>query len=397
MSHIAVFNFPAIGHVNPNLAVVEELVACGHRVTCTSTAHFAEAIRSVGAEPLVYDSVFGDFYRSPYTAEALQGEGMRCLDDALLVLEAAEKHFGNDLPDLVVHDFMAWGGRFYGSSHGIEQVRLFPSYGINESFSVQQRFPLATFEDEKVVEMVGKLAALLPGFGIEGGPMDFFTDIADLGIIFMPRAFHYDGDTFDERFVFAGPCLRDRSAFQGSWLPADADRPLLLVSLGTAATGSPDFFATAVEALRDAPYDVVLATGDHISPDKLGNLPGHITAQRHLPQLDVLAHASFFVTHGGMNSVMESLHAGVPMVVIPQMNEQTANGLRIDELGLGVHLERDAVTADSLRAAVERVAGDADIASRVEALAQEMRAVDGPSVAADAVEARLRARREEQA
>ncbi len=391
MSHIAVFNFPAIGHVNPNLAVVEELVSRGHRVTCTVTEHFVEAVRSVGAEPLVHDSAFGEFYRSPYTADALQGEGLRCLDDALRVVAAAEEHFGADLPDLVLHDFMAWGGRFYGSKHGIEQARLFPSYGINESFSIQARFSLASFEDELVVEMVGRLAALLPDYGLDPDPMAFFQDIPELGIIFMPRAFHYDGETFDERFVFAGPCLRDRSGFQGSWEPRTSERPTLLVSLGTAATGWAEFFPMAVEALADSPYEVVLATGDHITPEELGELPAHITAQRHVPQLDVLEKATVFVTHGGMNSVMESLHHGVPMVVIPQMNEQTANGLRVEELGLGVHLGRDDVKAEVLRDAVDRVAADTDIAARVRALSEEMRAVDGPVVAADAIESHLAA------
>ncbi|CAB4956372.1 unannotated protein [freshwater metagenome] len=147
----------------------------------------------------------------------------------------------------------------------------------------------------------------------------------------------------------------------------------------------------AVEAFADSPYEVVLATGDHITPEELGELPAHITAQRHVPQLDVLEKATVFVTHGGMNSVMESLHHGVPMVVIPQMNEQTANGLRVDELGLGVRLERDDVKAEVLRDAVDRVVANADIAARVRALSEEMRAVDGPVVAADAIESHLAA------
>lgn len=317
MAHIAVFNFPAMGHVNPNLALVQELTSRGHRVTCTATRHFIDAIESVGAHALTYDSAFGDFYRSPYTQDALQGEGLRCLDDASLAFEAAERHFGDDAPDLVLYDFMAWDGRFYASSHGIAQVRLYPSYGANEIFSIQQRFPLASFEDEKVVEMLGRLAMVLPEHRIDGGPMEFFTNIPELGVIFMPRNSHYDGETFDERFVFAGPCLRDRSAFQGAWTLPRTGRRTVLVSLGTAATGWPDFFQMAVQALGDSEWDVVLATGDHLAPATLGALPANVTARRQVPQLEVLERADLFVTHGGMNSVMESPYFGVPMVVIP--------------------------------------------------------------------------------
>ncbi|MFJ5779716.1 macrolide family glycosyltransferase [Streptomyces sp. NPDC093094] len=383
-SHIAFFNFPAIGHVNPTLGVVEELVKRGHRVTCTVTEHFVPAVTGVGAEPVVYESVFGDFYRSPYTAEANAGEGLRCLNEATSLVEQVGPFYEKNRPDVIAHDFMAWGARFHAAKNDIPVVRLFPSYAWNEQFNIQEKFPLAEYSDPQVMDMIGKLTALLPEFGLPADPMGFFQGIEKLGIVFMPRQFHYDGDTFDERFVFAGPCLGDRS-FQGSWQPS-GERPVLLVSLGTAATGWPEFFHAAVEAFRDSEWDVVMAVGDHMDPAALGDLPAHIDVRRHVPQLDVLRHARVFVTHGGMNSTMEALYHGVPMVVIPQMNEQKANGLRVDELGLGRHLAKDDTTAQSLRAAVDQVAADAAVAERVRDLSTSMQAVDGPAVAADAIE-----------
>ncbi|MFJ8546457.1 macrolide family glycosyltransferase [Streptomyces sp. NPDC093586] len=390
-SHIAFFNFPAIGHVNPTLGVVEELVKRGHRVTCTVTEHFVPAVTGVGAEPVVYESVFGDFYRSPYTAEANAGEGLRCLNEATSLVEQVGAFYEKNKPDVIAHDFMAWGARFHAAKNDIPVVRLFPSYAWNEHFSVQEKFPLAEYSDPQVMDMIGKLTALLPEFGLPADPMAFFQGIEKLGIVFMPRQFHYEGETFDERFVFAGPCLGDRS-FQGSWQPS-GERPVLLVSLGTAATGWPEFFSAAVEAFRDLEWDVVMAVGDHVDPAALGELPAHIQVHRHVPQLDVLRHARAFVTHGGMNSTMEALYHGVPMVVIPQMNEQKANGMRVDELGLGRHLAKDDTTAQSLRAAVEQVAGDAAVTERVRSLSASMQAIDGPAVAADAIETFLAASR----
>ncbi|MER6119395.1 macrolide family glycosyltransferase [Streptomyces sp. NPDC001743] len=387
-SHIAFFNFPAIGHVNPTLGVVEELVKRGHRVSCTVTNHFAPAVEALGAEAVRYESVFGDFYRSPYTAEANAGEGMRCLDEAKLLVQQVGPFYEQNKPDVIVHDFMAWGARFFASKNDIPLVRSFPSYAANEHFSIQERFPMAEYDDPQVMEMIGKLTALLPEFGLSADPMGFFQGIEDLGIVFMPREFHYDGETFDKRFVFAGPCLGDRS-FQGSWQPAASGRPVLLISLGTAATGWPEFFSMAVEAFRDSEFDVVMSIGDHIDAAELGTLPANFEVKRHVPQLDVLSHAQVFLTHGGMNSTMESLYHGVPMVVIPQMSEQRANGLRVDELGLGRHLAKDDVTPQSLREAVVKVAGDASVKDRVRTMSDTMRSVDGPAMAADAVEARL--------
>jgi len=50
----------------------------------------------------------------------------------------------------------------------------------------------------------------------------------------------------------------------------------------------------------------------------------------------VLAQTSAFVTHGGMNSVSESLRVGVPMVMVPQMGEQEMVSRRVERLRLGV-------------------------------------------------------------
>lgn len=386
--HIAFFNFPAFGHINPTLGVVQELSKRGHRVTATTTDYFAPAIEASGGEPVRYTSVFGDYYTNPYTEEAVKGEGMRSLNEGITLLEQVEPFYAENPPDLVVHDFMSWGARFYTSKHDVPRIRLFPSYGANEVFSINEKFPIAEFSDPQIMDMFHKLEALLPEVGMPGmGAMDFFTHIEKLGIIFLTRSFHYDGDTFDDRFVFAGPCLGDRSAFQGSWQPARPDRKLMLISLGTAATGWKEFFTLCLEAFGgNAEWDVVMATGDHVDPAELGELPENFEVSRHVPQLDVLSHADLFITHGGMNSVMESLYHAVPMVVLPQMSEQRANALRVQELGLGRFVARDDASVDSLRAAVADIAADPGVRDRVGAMRDEMRELDGSTIAADAIE-----------
>ncbi|MFI0982691.1 macrolide family glycosyltransferase [Streptomyces sp. NPDC021093] len=386
-SHIAFFNFPAFGHLNPTLGVVAELVRRGHRVTCTTTDHFAPAIEAVGAEAVRYTSVFGQYYTNPFTQEAISGEALRTLEEATSLVSQVEDFYQENRPDVILHDFMAWGARFLAAKLDIPVVRLFPSYGVNEHFSIQAKFPMAELSDPNVMEMVTKLEGMLPELGFPGRTaMEFLMEPPRLGLIFLPRDFHYDGDTFDERFVFVGPSLGDRSAFQGSWQPASQDRPVLLVSLGTAATGWPEFFGAAVEAFADSRWDVVMAVGDSVDPAELGVLPGNFDVRRSVPQLDVLGRAELFVTHGGMNSVMESLYHGVPMVVVPQMSEQHANGLRVEELGLGRLLTRDDFGVESLTKAVDEVAADRAVADRTRATGEAMRKVDGPAVAADAVE-----------
>lgn len=319
----------------------------------------------------------------------MAGEGMRCLNEATTLYEQVSSHYQAKQPDVIVHDFMAWGARFYAAKHDIPAVRLFPSYGVSETFNINAKFPIADMDDPQIAEMAQKLATLLPEFGLSPDVGAFMGHVEESGVIFMPRDFHYDGDSFDERFVFAGPCLGDRKAFQGTWeRPSDAER-VLLVSLGTAATGWPEFFPMVIEAFKDSDWHVVVAAGDHISPSELGELPANVDVRRHVPQLEVLAHADVFLTHAGMNSTMEALHTGVPMVAIPQMNEQRANALRVEELGFGSHLAKEETDTGKLREAVDAVAGDQALSDRVRAMGERMRQVDGRALAADAIEKRL--------
>ena len=60
-----------------------------------------------------------------------------------------------------------------------------------------------------------------------------------------------------------------------------------------------------------------------------------------IPQKYVLKHCVLFVTHGGNNSIMESIYNGVPMLVTPTSSEQRMNGLIIEENGMGYTMVKD--------------------------------------------------------
>ena len=104
-----------------------------------------------------------------------------------------------------------------------------------------------------------------------------------------------------------------------------------------------------------------------------------------VPQLDVLERVEAFVTHGGMNSAMEALWHGVPMVVVPQQPEQAMTAARVAELGLGLALGPGAVSAAALRDAVAEVTGDPAYRARASAMQAVVRAAGGYERAASAI------------
>jgi MGT family glycosyltransferase len=110
-----------------------------------------------------------------------------------------------------------------------------------------------------------------------------------------------------------------------------------------------------------------------------------VEARDFVPHPIVLEHAAAFVTAAGMGSVMESLHSGTPLVMVPQHREQVINAERVAELGLGRILAD--VSATTVRDAVVAVSSDDAMACRLAAMRREFQEAGGARAAADYLEA----------
>lgn len=109
-----------------------------------------------------------------------------------------------------------------------------------------------------------------------------------------------------------------------------------------------------------------------------------------MPQPLLLARCDAFVTHGGFNSVKESLAAGVPMVVVPTA-DQPYSAQRCAELGVARVLRPDERSAASVREAVDAVLNDGGFRDRARQF-QEVAALPGPERVVELLEG-LAARR----
>lgn len=142
-----------------------------------------------------------------------------------------------------------------------------------------------------------------------------------------------------------------------------------------------------IEAFRDTKWQVIMSVGRTIDPESFKDVPENISIHQHVPQLEILKNAKLFISHGGMNSTMEALNAGVPLVVIPQMPEQEITARRVEELGLGKHLQPEETTVRSLQEAVSKVDDDSELLNRVKDMQKNIREAGGAEKAADEIEA----------
>lgn len=91
--------------------------------------------------------------------------------------------------------------------------------------------------------------------------------------------------------------------------------------------------------------------------ESLPNKPDRLMTSKWVPQPDVLAHPKLklFITHGGHQSMEESIDRTVPMVVIPFMIDQGSNAERMKQLRVGSTLDLNTLTEAKLAEAIDEM------------------------------------------
>ncbi|WP_190019339.1 macrolide family glycosyltransferase [Streptomyces lucensis] len=390
-AHIAVLNIPAHGHVNPTLGIVAELVRRGHRVSYAVPEEFGPQVRAAGAALVPYETTLPASDRvEDWPSDDPVAMMRLALREAVSVLPGQLRAFEADPPDLVLHDFGALTGRLLAHRLKVRCVCLSSTHvstaTAEEREQRQHLFEELFHDDPRWQEYRHGFRKLLDEAGITLS-VDDYTGRPERCLVPIPRFFQLHGERADERYAFTGPCLGERS-HQGEWRAPAADTPVLLVALGTAGSDRPEFYRRCARAFAGTPWHVVMATG-RLDPALLGPLPGNVETRASVPQLRVLARAKAFITHAGMGSVLEAMHHGVPMVAVPQVNDQPVNAARIADLGLGRHLPQEEATVSALREAVFSVASDPAVARRVTETRARMRRLGGASAAAELIESQL--------
>ncbi|MEI6238821.1 MAG: nucleotide disphospho-sugar-binding domain-containing protein [Planctomycetia bacterium] len=207
-----------------------------------------------------------------------------------------------------------------------------------------------------------------------------------------PAFFDFPRARPEPRLHFTGPW----HAGGGSEVPFPWDRldgrPLVYASLGTLQNRLAGMFTTIAEAVASLDVQLVLSLGaaDQDVASLSAHCPGDPILVPVAPQMAILDRATLAITHAGLNTTLESLARGVPMVAIPITNDQPGVARRLEWLGLAEVVLPKQLTAARLRQAVERVLGDTGYRTRAGERAAEIARLDGVGRAADIVEEALR-------
>lgn len=373
------------GYVLPWIGLATELARRGHQVTITTTDQFADAFSGTGREVVRY---------APTPPPIIKGNPgqyskLWLLDESSAIVDAVKARFADTRPDVILYDTSAYyAGRMLAQIWQLPAVMLSSGFASGLQYSLDADIisrPLQNSYAPALGDYLTRLGRFIsahaPDIPMHAG---LLVPFEELTVAALPKELQLAGETFDGRWIFAGPFLDER-AFQGQWRPP-SDDPVLLVSFGSSNyDGQQAFLDTCVSAFAGLGWHVVLVTGPGLDPAELGPLPPNIEAHRQVPQLAIMKSATLFISHAGMGGILEALSLGVPTLAFPQLAQHHIAAERIADLGLGRSGDTD-ISADELRTAVLDLSADATTAHALTQMREHIRKAGGAARAAEEIE-----------
>jgi zeaxanthin glucosyltransferase len=216
-------------------------------------------------------------------------------------------------------------------------------------------------------------------------PNDTYSQLAQ--ICQQPAEFEFPRQQLPQCFHFTGPYSQPISR-EPAYFPFEklTGQPLIYASMGTLQNQLSEVFEKIAQACVGLDAQLVIALGGGSNPASLPNLPGSPLVVGYAPQLELLQKATLTITHAGMNTALESLSNGVPMVAIPIANDQPGVAARIAWTGTGEVITLGKLTSSRLQAAVKRVLTEDSYKQNAVRLQAAIHRAGGVSRAADIVE-----------
>jgi MGT family glycosyltransferase len=366
MSKVLFLNIPAHGHVNPTLGIVDALIKEGEEVVYFCTDEFKDKIEKTGATFMSYGDDASYFRLNPNDHKSDNSNGYlnfvnKALDKSPEFIHIILEKIKDIKFDYIVHSSM------FPYSNIIAQVLKLPTVSSFAVIATAKEFKsmnsLSINEDQiknhPVTETYKRVAQKLEKtYNIKMPiPIDMYFNIGDINIAYTSKYFVSHIEYYDDSFKFIGPPIYDRKENLDFPFEKLEGKKVIYISLGTVFNNTNSriydvFFKTF--ANTDA---IVVMAAYNIDLSSF-YIPENFIVRNYVPQSEILKYTDVAITHGGMNSMSDLLYNNIPFVAIPIGADQPYLAARASELGATISLDKDKLTPEILKNAVEKVLTD---------------------------------------
>lgn len=411
---IGFLSMPLTGHLHPMTALGRKMQARGHDVTFFGLGDAARIVHGAGLNFVPFgenEYPVGSTPAMYARLAALKGEEVARYSfqemhpqRTRVTLEQLPEHLARRGIEAFVIDTIHFFAELVPMHMGIPYAHIWNVLHIDSSGATPPCLFGWEYEDTlaaraRNVEAIKKMNSVLKPIqrvarawaedhGLE---IDWETSnatISKLAVITQtPKEFDFPNVPQAPAFHYTGPFRDDEGreyvAFPWERLTGE---PLIYASMGTLVNGLADVFRIILKAAAIPGRQLVLSIGGNIQIDEIGPIPANAIVVPKAPQIELLERAELCITHAGINTTLESLSLGVPMVAIPVGFDQPGIAARIVYHGAGESVALASMKTEDLSGAIERVLGDPsyrDTARRFQAAISQTHGLD---LAADVLE-----------
>nr|QNH68000.1 UDP-glucuronosyltransferase-like protein 4 [Brachionus rotundiformis] len=421
---------PGIGHLNPLLAVANELIRRKYQVIVFCDDIFQETIEKSGAEYRPYlvkftipangnksdmddtQSMLMFFFRLVQVA----------YDDVGYMLDQVNR----ERPDLIIYDqfslttkylFKLMEKNYISKISDLKppkSICFYTCFAMRPSIYPDQdqskRLLVTDYWDNSFsYNVFNEQVKLCHKYNIEvENPFELaYNYNTDINIVSSFPRLQPEHKKFDSSFNFVGSCLpSETQKFETvdkkvenilcSFEPINPNfelrelsKKLVYASLGTLFNNKVEVFEKIIESVKNLSKSlgnltILISCGKTslnylINKVKSGyDIPENVILSEFVPQIEILKRASLFITHAGMNSTSEAIHYGLPVICLPLKADQPLCAIRlVDDFKLGVRLDTEKFDSKELSEAISLILNDNSFMTRAIEAAKESRKYNG--------------------
>lgn len=402
------FCFLGRGHLDPAAALGRDLQSRGHEVTIFHRTIAQAAVRSEGLQFFPIDRHNPEDQPKHNTSwrrtiHALNDNAQHVLREAPAALEAARI-------DALIIDQMDLAAPSVAEALGIPWVTLncappvcfedpsppLPYFPWPHSRALTTRLmnlrarAFVRHATAPVLETVNRYrtsAGLRPYRHID----DVFAGRPT--ITQLPRALEFPRIAQPANLFYSGPLRDTHRPKRANTFPWDRlnGKPLVYASLGTIRNDRPEVFRVILDACAALDVQLVLSLGGgKLLPKDFTSLRGDPVVVHYAPQGDLLPRASLTINCAGLNTVLDSLAHGVPLVAIPIGEDQPGVAARVEAAGVGRVEPARSLSLRRLKEAIAEVRRDGRYRESAIGMRKHLQDINAIALAAGIVERILR-------